>query len=358
MMLLASTSGLAGYPADMRDFLAAVTFARPDTLWLLLLLPAFGLLNLWAKRRRQAAMAKIGQPRAVAAQMVGTDARRWLRAAYPLAWVLLIVGTAGPRWGTSDETGVAVGRDVVLVLDLSQSMKGRDMAEPAAKTRWEAARNAALDLLTGMEKRGGHRVAVVVFAVRAKLLCPLTTDIEHAREIVKEIDGESPPPEIRPVAGAVVASGTRIGLGLLAAVDAHDKRFPGYQDIILVSDGDDPADDREWVKGTDKAREEKIPVHVVGVGDTETGAKLEFGKESVTTKLREEVLLQITTETRGRYVAARTNAPALGEFFRSYIEPLPSREVSDETIPLPKERYPWFLAPALVLLCVGWIRGK
>jgi Ca-activated chloride channel homolog len=379
-LFAASMSGLAGLAADAREFLAAVRFARPEALWLLLLLPVLGLVNRWAARRRRAAVARIGRPAAVAGQLTHPVPRRkWLGLAYPLGWVALVLGLAGPRWGKSDETGVAVGRDLVVVIDLSRSMQADDVNLPAdgwrvgsAKgrrepTRWRAAREGALDLIDGVARRGGHRVAVVVFAARTKLLCPLTTDYDHVRAVLEEIDGDYPPPEIRPAARPVEEekavtpepfSGTRIGAGLKAAVDAHDKRFPGYQDIVLISDGDDPGEDKEWVKGSDKAREAGIPVHTVGVGNPDAPAVLVLGQELVSTQLQEGPLKQIAAETRGRYIAARKEPPRLGEFFRAHLEPLPSREVSDESIPLPKERYPWFLAPALVLFTIGWLRGK
>jgi Ca-activated chloride channel family protein len=381
MFLSITSSGLAGLAADAREFLAAVRFARPEALWLLLLLPVLGLVNRWGARRRRAAVARIGRPAAVAGQLTHPVPRRkWLGLAYPLGWVALVLGLAGPRWGKSDETGVAVGRDLVVVIDLSRSMQADDVNPPAdgwragsAKgrrepTRWRAARDGALDLIDGVARRGGHRVAVVVFAARPKLLCPLTTDYDHVRAVLEEIDGDYPPHEIRPAARPVEEepkgvepepnSGTRIGAGLKAAVDAHDKRFPGYQDIILISDGDDPGDDKEWVKGSDKAREAGIPVHTVGVGNPDAPAVLVLGPELVSTQLQEGPLKQIAAETRGRYIAARKEPPRLGEFFRAHLEPLPSREVSDESIPLPKERYPWFLAPALAFFAVGWLRGK
>ena len=78
-----------------------------------------------------------------------------------------------------------------------------------------------------------------------------------------------------------MTSGTRIGEALKAAVAAHDKRFPGYQDIVLISDGDDPADDREWVRGADEARKAEIPVHTVGVGNPDEDYILAFGEELV-----------------------------------------------------------------------------
>ena len=360
MLLLATSSGLAGFLADAREFLADLRFARPGMLWLLLLLPAFAVLNRWAARRRRAAVARVGRPAAVAGLLTRPGARRpWLGVLYPLAWVLLVLGAAGPRWGEGGETGVAVGRDVVIVIDLSRSMLADDMADRTASTRWEAARAAALDLIAGLARRGGHRVGVVAFAARPKLVCPLTTDYDHARAVVEELHGRHPPPEVRPTAAGDEPSGTRIGAAITAAVRAHDNRFPGYQDVVLISDGDDPADDREWEAGVAEALKAGIPVFAVGVGNPVAVAPLTLdGEDVVGTQLREAPLQQVADETRGQYVAARTSVPRLGEFFRTHLEPLPGREVSDESIPQPEEQYPWLLAPALALFAVGWLRGR
>ena len=78
----------------------------------------------------------------------------------------------------------------------------------------------------------------------------------------------------------------------------------------------------------------------------------------VLTKLEEGVLRQIAAETGGKYVAARKDAPRLGEFFRAAVEPNPSRTVSDDSVPQPKDRAAWFLAVALGLFLVGWLRGR
>ena len=359
MPFFAASSGLAGLLTDGREFLAAVRLARPDALWLLWLLPLFSLLNRWATYRRRQAVAAIGRPAAVAGQLTHPrPPRRWLGFAYPLAWTLLVFGVAGPRWGKSDEPGVAVGRDVVVVIDLSRSMLAEDMSDPAAKARWEAARAGALDLLDAMARRGGHRVGVVVFAARPKLLCPLTTDYEHVRAILEDVDGRFPPPECKPVGD--LASGTRIGAALVAAVEMHDPRFIGSQDVVLVSDGDDPEEyDKEWVRGANAARAATVPVHAVGVGSATKLTTLELGGEKVETQLQEEALKQIAAETDGHYVASRTSTPRLGEFFLNRIEGQRPRTVlSDDQIPQPKERYPWFLAPALLLFLTGWLRGR
>lgn len=364
-------SGLAGFLTDAREFVLAVRFARPELLLALLVLPVFALLNAHAAKRRRKDSDAVGRPAALAGlQTHPRLTHRWIGLAYPLAWVALVIGLAGPRWGRSDETGVAVGRDVVLVLDLSRSMLADDLSV-GKDARWQAGRAGLLDLVAAMRARGGHRVAVVVFAARPKLLVPLTTDYDHVAAVIEEIDGAHPPPDIRPGADPAAVSGTRIGAALQAAVAAHDPRFPGAQDIILVSDGDDPAGDKEWVRGADEARAAGIPVHCVGIGDpavdsllTVNNEPLEFQPRDdlppdfVQTRLEEEPLKQIAAETRGKYVAARKDPPQLGEFFRAAVEPFQSREVSDDSVPQLKDRAAWFLGAALVLFAVGWVRGR
>src|SRR5262249_58131955 len=132
------------------------------------------------------------------------------------------------------------GRDLVVVLDLSRSMLARDVLP----SRLERAGQALDDLSRAVERRGGHRLALVVFAARARIACPLTHDYDHFRQALAEQDAANPHPDIRP-AGDDVQSGTRIGAALRLAVEAHDPHYRdhGTQDILLLSDGDDPAHD-------------------------------------------------------------------------------------------------------------------
>lgn len=358
-------SGLSAGLNDAKEFLLAVRFARP---WWLLLggIPIVLAVARLAIALRQRAIAVLPAD-AVARLRTGPRRRGWLAPiGLSLAWMLLVLGAAGPRWGVGDDGGVAVGRDVVVVVDLSRSMLAEDMAGPPA--RWQAAVAGVLDLLESLRGRGGHRIAVVLFAGRAKLLVPLTTDYDHVRAKLRDIDATHPPPDLRPSDDA--KSGTRIGSALQAAVAAHDPRFPGSQDILLMSDGDDPADDREWASGVSSARAANIPIHAVGVGDPERsspiivdGRLLEFATvpgvpDPVQTKLHEDVMASIATEGRGHYLPARREVPKLGEFFRTKIEPLPSRELTDDALPQPQDRSVWFLGFGIILLAAAWIFGR
>src|SRR5262249_11545249 len=147
----------------------------------------------------------------------------------------------------------APGRDVVAVLDLSRSM----LAEP--ESRLQRAQAALLQLADTVQQRGGHRLGLVVFAGSSRVACPLTHDYDHFREALRELYLPNPPPDLGP--------GTRLGPGLHAAIALHDPRYRGHQDVLLLSDGDDPAGDEDWREAAAEAREQKVAVHLVGIGD-------------------------------------------------------------------------------------------
>ena len=333
-----------------------MSFTQPDCFWLLLLLPIVAVVYRLSGYGRRRALARFGQPHAVAGLVARRPRGRALGRLGGLGVVaLLVVGLTGPRWGKGEETGIIRGRELVIVFDLSKSMLGGDM-NGEFRTRAEAAREAVRDLLDTVERRGGHRLALVVFAAKPWVLSPLTTDYDHLRLRLDELDPAAPPPEVYPKDINEVVSGTRIGEALrFAAEEVHDPRFGGHQDILLLSDGDDPGNDNEWQKGAEAARKAGIPVHVVGLGDPVVGDEaLAFGDQLIQTKLNEGPLRDIARLTRGDYYPAQREQPKLGEFFTAQIEPRPSRDLPDDLVPQQRPRHLWFLLPALGLMIIGW----
>jgi Ca-activated chloride channel family protein len=340
------------------------SFARPELLTLLLALPALVALAYYAVRRRRALLHMIGQPEAIAA-LSSLPPKRRARSRLCLlgSIMLIVVALAGPRWGRGD-SGVVIGRDLVIVLDLSKSMLAEDVTDGRNRIeRWRAARAGIHDLIASIRLRGGHRIGLVVFAAKPWVVCPLTADYDHFTLRLDEFDPLGPPREVNPdkEREETFPSGTRIGSAIKEAVETHDPRLLGYQDILLISDGDDPAPDAdiEIEVGVEAARKTSIPVHVAGVGDPSEEAAVGYKRpdgqeEFFRTKLHDKRLREIARQTRGEYLSDHHNVPRLGEFFQSRIESRPSRELPDDALPQPRERYLWFLIPALVLLVAAW----
>ena len=324
-------------------------FTEPWVLWLLAAFPVLTIVQLIFTWRRRRLLDRIGTPRALFGLMPPRPRSRWLTAfAVTTAFSLLIAGTAAPHWGRDARPEVVAGRDIVILLDMSGSMRATD----APPSRFERARQSLLDLADAIAQRGGHRLALVAFAADARVVVPLTHDYGHFRAKLADLDLDHPPPALRPRAGAI--SGTRIGVGLRAAVAAHDPALHGFQDVLLLSDGDDPVDDGEWRVGLNAIAESEIPVSVVGIGDPDRDCELP-GHPDTVTRLRDKPLREIARKTGGHFLDARTDPPRLAEFVRHRIEAKGGTAPGGEPLPLPHPRQTWFYGGALLLFAFGWL---
>jgi Ca-activated chloride channel family protein len=330
----------------------AAWFARPGWLWLGLLLPVLGALAGWSALRRRQARSRLVRGPAGARLLPPVG---WREGLCFLCWgsglLALLLACAGPRWGQDLEPRPA-GRDLIVVLDLSRSM----LAEQPS--RLERARQSLADLCRVLERLGGCRLALVVFAAHPRLVCPLTPDCDHVREMLAEQDPAVLPPALRPQAHDP-PTGTRLGAALRLAVRLHDPAFRAGTDLVLLSDGDDPARDGEWAEGIVAARTARLPVHVVAIGDPQRSFPIPLGAgllhyqgQLVQTRLEEEPLRQIAQGTGGSYLPAYTQSFPLGRWFEEVLwrHRLPRTEKDQPQAP---EQAVWFYALALALFLLG-----
>jgi Ca-activated chloride channel family protein len=338
------------------------TFAHPWMLWLLVLLPLWSLFRLFLERRRRRVLARLGRLPLLAGLAEGPRQWPFLRQlCLGLGTTALALGAAGPQWGREPQVELMPGRDLVVAVDLSRSM----LTDDVPPHRLARARQALLELADAVQRRGGHRLALVGFAARPKLFCPLTHDYDHFREKVEQLDARFLPPELQTRPEDV--SGTRIGLGLLQAMQAHElvEENRGFQDVLLISDGDDPADDHDWELAIHEALTYAVPINTVGIGDPQSGGRvpapgglLEYDGKVVVSRLKEKPLEEIAQRTGGRYLAARTGPVRLGEFFQDWITSRAAHEISADSVPVYRQRYPWFLATALGLFTLEVLIGR
>jgi Ca-activated chloride channel family protein len=332
-------------------------FAHPWLLWFLTALPVLIALGVWSARQRRQALARMGDPAAVEMQLASR--RGWRRLSglcFLLGLLGLGIGMAGPQWGRDWNQSTAPGRDLVVVVDCSRSM----LAE--TPSRLERAREALLDLADAVERRGGHRLALVLFAGKAKLACPLTHDYDHFRSRLANLEIVAQERDLEP--SAAEKSGTRLGQALTFAATCDDPRFAGTRDILLLSDGDDPIRDAEWRNGARVAVSFGIRVHTIGIGDPNTASiiRLDTGPlmhdgQLVLTRLEEAPLREIAELTEGIYTPARTKTLPLGSLYLDTIDHLPEREDSEDALPVYQQHYSWFLTPALGFLALFTFLG-
>jgi Ca-activated chloride channel family protein len=330
-------------------------FAHP---WLLLLsagLPILGLLTWFIMRRRRRLIGRLGTSLALRPLI---DESPWLKALrrflISVGLTFLALGAAGPQWGRDFDQTVSPGRDLIVVLDLSRSM----LAE--APSRLKRAQKSLHGLVDAMEQHGGHRIAIIVFAGQPRVICPLTQDYTHVRHSLDQINIETPTPALGP--GTRIGEAVRLAVAVHVARQGRDAAMRGHQDILLISDGDDPADDDEWRGGLLDAADQHIPVYTVGVGDPNNdnpininGVPQKDGDTIVMTRMREKPLRDIAKGTDAVYTSAPVGEPALGELFRQKIETRPVGEGGEDVLPVFRQRAGLFLTPALGLLVLAFV---
>jgi Ca-activated chloride channel family protein len=240
------------------------------------------------------------------------------------------------------------------------------LAQDVLPSRLERAKEALRELTYVFQRRGGHRLALVIFAARARVVVPLTQDYDHFRLVLTHQTVAALPIELRPSPGGPT-SGTRIGAGLKMAIRAAESGGPGPKMILLLSDGDDPVKDEEWRQGALAAQKAKVPVVAVGFGDPEPRrpVHIPLGEDvlrhdgaPVQTRLEEKPLEQIARLTHGTYVRAGTSPLDLGRLFQDWMEQRALRTADAQALPTYRQRYAWFFGTALALLAASMVIGN
>jgi Ca-activated chloride channel family protein len=313
-------------------------FARPAFLWLLALVPIAWAWRRAADLRAARLLAEIVGPR-LDALAPGRDAgaRRRRTAASACGVLFAVLALAAPRWGEREEATAPRGADVIVCLDVSRSM----LAQDAAPTRLEAAKNAVRALLARAE---GDRVGLVVFAGEAKLVVPLTRDAATFSEIL----GRAGPL-------TVANGGTDLGLALDAALAALAESRGDHAAIVVATDGEDLAGRGAAVAASCRAR--GVPVHAVGFGSTR-GAKIavpgERGQEfvrdpaggDVVTAFDPASLRRLSDAAGGEFVDATASPDPLVALYDARIRPAALSAFEVERRRGGRPRFQWPLALA------------
>jgi Ca-activated chloride channel homolog len=153
-----------------------MTFANPNFLIALLLVPLFAVFLMWANNRRKADLSRLGDRSLLDKLSAGINwqGRRWRSFLWLVALALTIVAVARPQWGTEVQTVEQEGLQVMVALDVSQSMLAQD-SKPNRLAR------AKLEISDLMNRLNGDEIGLVVFSGASFIQFPLTSDYNTAR---------------------------------------------------------------------------------------------------------------------------------------------------------------------------------
>ncbi len=311
-------------------------FAAPYFLLLLLAVPVLGW---WEWRRAHRRPASLFFSDTSAAEAVAPTL--WVRLrALPLALrlgalTLGVLALARPQVRDVVHERTAEGIDIVLVLDLSTSMKAEDFLP----NRFEAAKEVAAQFIDG---RVSDRIGLIVFAAQAYTQAPLTLDYGFLKQM------------LRSVQMGLIEDGTAIGTALATATARLRDSEAESKVIILLTDGQNNRGEVDPATAADVAEALGVKVYAIGVGSDGLDA---FGRRipeamrrllPQSAQIDEAMLTTVAERTGGRYFRA-TDREALAAIYDE-ISDLETTEVEETSYLDVDERFALFLWPAFGLL--------
>lgn len=220
----------------------------------------------------------------------------WLLVPMLFCWLLLVSATAQPQWlGEPLELPVS-GRDLVMAVDLSGSMKTADFVlEGETVDRLTALKKVAVEFI---RRRQGDRIGLILFADQAYVQTPLTFDRQTVERLLLE--------SVLGLAGEKTAIGDAIGLAVKRLQEAKAKQ----RILILLTDGANTAGQVSPIKAAELAAREGLKIYTIGIGADEMTVGSFFFKRTVnpSADLDEKSLRAIAEQTGGRYFRARDTA--------------------------------------------------
>ena len=311
-------------------------------LWSLIPLIIF---MLWGMKKKQLLTIKFCG-NSLLSRLINPGVKKWhhTRTIFVfLAVLFLLLAITRPRWGYHWEDLHQRGVDVIVALDVSNSM----LAEDIKPNRLERAKRKISDLLNMLE---GDRIGLIAFAGTAFVQCPLTLDYSAARIFLSAIDTQLIP-----------VQGTAIGNAIETSVKAFRTQDKKSKALILITDGEDQTGNA--LSAAKSARSQGVKIYTIGIGG-EIGAPLPnpsakggFRKnqqgEVILSKLDEITLQKIALATGGSYVRSVTGDIDLKTIYKDQIKKhIEKKELKSERRKIWQERFQWFIFVALFCLVI------
>ncbi|MBQ9172936.1 MAG: VWA domain-containing protein [Bacteroidales bacterium] len=321
-------------------------FAQPQYLVLLLLIPVVFLLYGLKRYRRNVRVRKFGDEALTNALMPSySRSKGWVRVIlFCLAFFFLVVGISRPQIGAKLSEHKARGAEVIVVLDVSNSM----LAQDYSPNRLERAKLAISRLSDRLQE---DRIGLILFAGTSFVQLPITTDYVSAKMFLGNISTESVP-----------VQGTAIGEAITTAIRSFSAQSEKSRAIVVITDGENHEDDP--VEAATQAAQMGIKVYTIGVGSAQ-GQPIPMNGELlkdrdgniVVTKLDEKTLQDIAQAGGGAYIHAGNEEFGLNPIIDD-IRKMEAEEFNSVQFEEYNEQFMYFLGAALFFLILEMLVGE
>lgn len=320
-----------------------IYLAQPLYLLLILLIPlmyiAYWLMRRWRKRR----IARFGDPDLVSSLAPLVPRRKgWLKLTLiSLALLFFAIGMARPQLGAILKEKQVRGAEIMVVLDVSNSM----LAEDYSPNRLERAKLAISKLVDELQ---GDRIGLIIFAGESFVQLPVTSDYVSAKIFLSSITTESVP-----------VQGTAMGEAIRTAIKSFTSESENSRAIILITDGENHEDDP--VAAARDAVDMGARVFCIGVGSPEgkpipVDGELLKDKDGniVVTRLDEATLKEVASAGKGLYVRAGNTEFGLNPVIDE-IRSLDEKDFQSVVFEEYDEQYMYFFAIALIFMLIEFM---
>lgn len=322
-------------------------FANPEYLYLLLAVPVMILIFVFNRIRQNQALERYGD-RNIVTRLIPdlSSARPVVKLIFSvLTLIFLSIVLARPQFGSRIEEVKRKGIEVIVALDVSNSM----LAEDVQPSRLERAKQALSRLV---ETLTDDKFGLIVFAGDAYIQIPLTADYVSAKMFLSTINPS-----------AVPKQGTAIGSAISLAMRSFSQGQDKSRAMIIITDGENHEDDP--VSAATEAAKQGIVIHTVGIGSPEgvpvaltVNGRREFLKDhegnTVITKLNENILKEIAVAGNGKYVRATSASLGLEQIL-SEIRKMSKQEIEGKVFTEYNDQFQFFAGLALIFILADFL---
>ncbi len=317
-------------------------FEHTEFLYAMLLIPALTVIFIWMLLWKKRALDRFGERNIIQRLIPGVSKNRILAKfiLMMIAYAFLVIAIANPQTGSKLVQGERKGIDIVIALDVSNSMLAQDIKPD----RLERSKQAISKLI---DKLKNDRIGIVVFAGHAYIQMPVTTDYAAAKMFLSTLNTDMVPTQ-----------GTAIGEAISMAASEFDDETHSRA-IIVITDGENHEDDA--VKASKEAADKGIHVYTIGMGlpdgapipEYANGRMVGYKKDdkgsTVITKLNEPALQEIASAGDGIYVRANNSEAGLKTVYEE-INKLEKTKFESKMFSDYEDRFQYFIGISLLFL--------
>ena len=325
-------------------------FEAAYILYFLILLPVVGLLIWMTMKWKHTALDRVGDRSVISRLFPEWSAKKeWLKSSFLLlALAFMLLSWSNPQWGTRTQKVKAKSTDVIIALDISQSM----MAEDISPNRMERAKRFCTELI---KKLKGDRVGLIFFAGSAYLQMPLSQDHASAELYIKAAS-----PSQAGTQGTVIADAIKM------TENVFDLEKASQRALIIISDGENH--ETEAIDAAYDVLQTGTHVYTLGIGSAE-GAPVPFyqnGKQTykrdqegnpVTSTLNVELLKEIADSGGGEFYMIDQVMSALDKL-DSEINKLEKIDVEQRSFTDYNSYFQFLLLPAILFLFFEYLMSS